>query len=209
EPPYLLADMADDAVAVLDDLGVAAAHVVGASMGGMIAQAIAVGHPDRVRTLTSIMSTTGAPGVGAPHPDVLPLLTRPAPADAAAAVEASVASARVVASPGFPFDEARVRAQAEAAAERAFHPAGVARQLVAIVASPDRTPGLRRLQVPTLVIHGDDDPLVDVSGGRATAEAVPGARLVTIPGMGHDLPPALYDRVADLIADLAAGGPAA
>ena len=202
-PPYLLADMADDAVAVLDDIGIAAAHVVGASMGGMIAQSIVLGHPDRVVTLTSIMSTTGAPGVGAPHAHVLPSLLRPAPTSPAEGVEASLEGSRLIASPGFPFDEARLRAQAEAAVARAFHPQGTARQLAAIVASPDRTPGLREVRVPTLVIHGEADPLVDVSGGRATAEAIPGARLVTIPGMGHDLPPALYDRVADLIAEVA------
>lgn len=204
--PYTLADMAGDAVAVLDAVGAPAAHVVGASMGGMIAQVAAIDHPGRVLTLTSIMSTTGAPGVGAPHPRVLPALLAPPPSGRDAAVEAAVRIARVLASPGYPFDEDRARERAAAAVDRAWHPAGTARQLLAIATAPDRTPALRRLSVPTLVIHGDGDVLIDPSGGRATAEAVPGARLWVVPGMGHDLPPALHEPVADAVAELARAG---
>jgi pimeloyl-ACP methyl ester carboxylesterase len=156
-----------------------------------------------VRTLVSIMSTTGDPSVGMPHPEAMGALLAPPPVDRDAVVEQSVQMWRVIGSPGFPIDEDRIRTKAAAAYDRAFHPAGSARQLVAIVSSPDRTPALAKVEVPTLVIHGESDPLVDPSGGRATAEAVPGASLWTIPGMGHDLPPALFEEVADRVAALA------
>jgi len=194
--PYLVEDMADDAAGLLDALGLPSAHVLGVSMGGMIAQSLAIRHPRRVRTLVSIMSTTGDPTVGAPRPDAVSVLLRPPPADRAAAVDQAVAVSRVIGSPGFPASEQRVRRQAGAAYDRAFHPPGVARQAVAIVCSPDRTGGLRRLEIPALVVHGEDDALVDVSGGRATAAAIPGASLWTVPGMGHDLPPALFGDLA-------------
>ncbi len=202
-PAYLLPDMADDAAGLLDALGIESAHVIGVSMGGMIAQALAIQHPARVRTLVSIMSTTGDPSVGAPHPEAMGALLAPPPVDREAVIEQSLQTWRVIGSPGFPFDEDRIRTKAGAAYDRAFHPAGSARQLVAIVSSPDRTPALAKVEVPTLVIHGESDPLVDPSGGRATAEAVPGASLWTIPGMGHDLPPVLFEPVADRVAALA------
>ncbi len=201
--PYLLADMAADAVSVLDTVGLESAHILGASMGGMIVQSMAIGFPGRVRTMTSIMSTTGDRGVGLPHPDVMPLLLQPAPTDKKSAVDQGMATSRAIASPGFPFEEERIREHIAADYDRAFHPEGTGRQLVAIMSSPDRTRDLEKLDLPTLVIHGEADPLVDVSGGRATAAAIPGAELVIIPGMGHDLPSPLYDRVADSVAALA------
>ena len=202
-PPYLLSDMAADAVAVLDAAGVDAAHVVGASMGGMIAQTVAIEHPSRVLSLTSIMSTTGARDVGQPHPGVLEVLLTVPPADREGRIEQAVRGARTISSSGYPFDEARARARAEGDYDRAYHPAGTLRQGFAILASGDRTEALRALDVPTLVIHGDADPLVDVSGGRATAAAVPGATLEVVPGMGHDLPAALHEPLADSIARIA------
>ena len=204
--PYLLSDMAADGIALLDHLGIDAAHVVGASMGGMIAQTMAIEHPDRVLSLTSIMSTTGDPGVGAPTGEALAMLVTPRPRDRAAAIDQGVAAARVIGSPRY-FDEARARARAAAAYDRCFHPAGFARQLLAILASGDRTERLRQLHVPSLIIHGDVDPLVTVSGGEATAAAIPGAELLLLEGMGHDLPPAYWPRIVDAVTALAARTP--
>ncbi len=199
EPPYLLRDMAADAVAVLDALGVASAHVVGASMGGMIAQTIAIEHPDRVRSLTSIMSTTGAPDVGQPTPDVLPMLLGPAPTNRDEAVARGATVSVAIGSPGL-VDEAEAREKAGRAWDRCAYPEGTAHQLLAIISSGDRTDALRRLDLPTLVVHGDADPLVTPSGGRATAEAIPGAELILVEGMGHDVPPVHWDRIVDAIA---------
>jgi pimeloyl-ACP methyl ester carboxylesterase len=199
-PAYLLADMADDTAGLLDALGIASAHVLGVSMGGMIAQSLAIQHPARVRTLISIMSTTGNPTVGQPHQEAMAALMVPPPESREEAVELSLKTWRVIGSPGFPFPEDRIAAKARAAFDRAFHPAGTARQMVAIISSPDRTPQLGGLQMPTLVVHGESDPLVDPSGGRATAAAVPGAALWTIPGMGHDLPVELFGEIADRVA---------
>lgn len=199
---YRMADLAEDAVAVLDGLGWDSAHVVGVSLGGMIAQTLAVRHPDRVRTLTSI-SSTPSPRIGRPGPRVLPvLLARPAP-DRRAAAEHVVRIFRVIGSPGYPRDEAWLREMAEQSYDRAHDPVGIRRQLATIVSSDDRRPLLARLRMPTLVVHGDSDLLVRPSGGRATAAAVPGARLVTFPGMGHDLPEAVQPAIADEIALLA------
>ena len=203
EVAYRLSDMAADAVGLLDALGIDSAHVVGASMGGMIAQAIAIEHPGHVRTLTSIMSTTGEPEVGQPTPEAMQMLLRPAPTTREEAIEASLASWKVIGGPEH-FDEERVRAQAAAAYDRCFNPAGTARQLLAIVASGSRADGLRGLDVPTLVIHGAIDPLVTPSGGRRTAELVPGAELLMLPTMGHDLPLAVLPQVVDAITALAA-----
>jgi pimeloyl-ACP methyl ester carboxylesterase len=201
---YTLDDMADDAAGLLDHLEVDAAHVVGASQGGMIGQTLAIRRPERVLSLASIMSTTGDPSVGQPHPEALPaLLTRP-PDDRAGFAEYAVRAWRVIGSPGFHADEDAVRALAGAMFDRGIHPDGTARQLVAILASGDRTEALRRVTVPTLVIHGTDDPLIDVSGGKATAAAIPDAELVLIEGMGHDLPRELWPRLVDLIAANAA-----
>ena len=198
-PAYLLDDMADDAAGLLDALGIEQAHIVGASMGGMIAQAFAIKHPEKMLSLVSIMSTTGSPMVGQPHPAAMEMLTRPAATEREAVIEASVEGWRVIGSPGYPQDDEKIREMAAASFDRAFHPQGFARHLLAIVASPDRTAGLGAVKTPTLVIHGAADPLVDPGGGKATAAAVPGAELWLIPGMGHDLPPALFAEVADRI----------
>ena len=196
---YLLADMADDAVGLLDALGIAAAHVVGASMGGMIAQTLAIRHPARVLSLCSIMSTTGAPGVGAPTAEAMQELMRPVSTSKEEYLEASLRSSRVIGSTGFPFDEERARRRAEEHYDRCYHPMGVARQLAAVLASGDRTEALGSVGVPTVVIHGDADPLVTPSGGEATAQAVPGATRVVIEGMGHDLPQGAWPQVIEAI----------
>jgi pimeloyl-ACP methyl ester carboxylesterase len=199
-PPYTLSDMAADAAGLLDALGIESAHVVGASMGGMIAQTFAIEHPAKTRTLTSIMSTTGHPEVGQASPDALGALLGPAPRTREEAIERGVTTWRIIGSPGYEFDEVRIRERTAADYDRAAHPAGMARQVAAIVAQPDRTMALGELRVPTLVIHGAEDPLVNPSGGRATADAVPGATLKVFPGMGHDLPPALTDEMVDTLA---------
>lgn len=199
---YTLADMADDAVAVLDAAGVARAHIAGVSMGGMIVQRMAIDHPERVLSMTSIMSAPGAQGTLMSTPEASAVLNEPAP-DPAADFEAFVAhgvhSAEVIGSPAYPWPEGALRARVLAEYGRAFNPAGVARQMGAIRADGDRTPALRELAVPTVVLHGDADPLVQPIGGEATAAAIPGASLRMIPGMGHDVPPALYDTFVDAI----------
>jgi len=200
EPAYLLSDMADDAAGLLDALGIGKAHVCGVSMGGMIAQSLVIRNPEKVQTLVSIMSTTGDPSVGAPHQEALAVLMQPAYTEREAVIRSAVTAWAVIGSPGFRRDDDRVRTAAAAAYDRAFHPEGTARQLVAIISSPDRTAALGSVACPTLVIHGEADPLVDPSGGRATAGAIPGAELWTIPGMGHNLPPELFVPVADRIA---------
>ena len=198
---YTLDDMADDAVGLLDALGLSSAHVVGASLGGMIAQTIAVRHPERVRTLTSIMSTTGERGVANPTEEAAAALMSPPPRSRDEAMERILEVRRVIGSPRFPRDEEDIRQRAGRAWDRGVNPAGFARQLAAVYVSGDRTEALRSLDVPTLVVHGEDDPLIPVSGGRATAAAIPGAELWTIPGMGHDLPRGIWH---DLIARIGA-----
>ncbi len=195
--PYRVENMAADAAGLLEHLGVASAHLVGASMGGMISQALAIHHPWRVRSLCSIMSTTGDPTVGQPSPEVIEAMLQPAPATRAEAIERSVTGSRMIGSPGFAFDEARTRQLATAAYDRSYCPEGVLRQLAAILASPDRTAELGHVSVPTVVVHGDSDPMVDPSGGEATAAAVPGAELVVVRGLGHDLPPQVWPTLVD------------
>ncbi|MBV9193259.1 MAG: alpha/beta hydrolase [Solirubrobacterales bacterium] len=197
---YTLSDMALDTVGLLDALKVPSAHIVGASMGGMIAQTIAIEHPERVRSLTSIMSTTGDDRVGQSTQAALAALLSPPASTREEAIERTVSVFRVIGSPGFELDEAGLRERAGIAYDRAYDPPGVARQLVAIRASGDRTARLRAVDVPALVIHGADDPLVDVSGGRATAHALPGAELVVFDGMGHDLPRPLWPELTARIA---------
>ena len=200
---YLLDDMADDCMALLDELGADAAHLVGASQGGMIAQTMAIRHPDWVLSLTSIMSTTGERAVGQPHPEAIPaLLTRP-PEGRQGFIDFVVEAWKVIGSPGFEADDEALRARARASYDRGIFPDGTARQLVAIIASGDRTEGLRQLDVPTTVIHGTNDILIDVSGGKATAAAIPDARLELIEGMGHDLPRQLWPRFVELIVETA------
>ncbi len=196
EVPYLLADMAVDAVGLLDYLGIDRTHVVGASMGGMIAQRLAIDHPERVLSLASIMSTTGDHAVGQPTPAALTVLMTAPPTDLEGYVEGFLAARRAIGSHGFEFDEPRTRRLAERCYGRGFFPDGTARQFAAILASPDRTPELATIAAPTVVIHGDDDALIDVSGGRATAAAIPGAELVVIEGMGHDLPEGAWAPIA-------------
>ena len=199
--PYALSELAGDAAGLLDALGIGAAHVVGASMGGMIAQALAIEHPDRVLSLASIMSTTGERAVGRPTAAAQQVLMRAPPLDDREAYVDSVAAARaVLGSPGLERDEAWTREIAGRSFDRGVHPTGTLRQLVGIIRSPDRTEALGRLRLPTTVIHGTDDPLISVSGGEATAAAIPGAELVLIDGMGHDLPPASWEPIVDAVA---------
>ncbi len=204
-PPYRLADLADDAAGLLDALGLRAAHVVGMSMGGMIAQELAIRHPERVLSLTSIMSTTGALDVRGPSYETIGALLAPFPPDRPGFIARSLAVARTLHGSGFPFEDARVRGVAARSFDRAYRPGGVRRQLVAIWLSGDRTPALKTLHVPALVMHGDADPLIPVDGGHATARAIPGARLEVIAGMGHELPRPVWPRIIDAVTTLAAG----
>jgi pimeloyl-ACP methyl ester carboxylesterase len=207
---YSLADMADDAVGLLDHLGIERAHVVGASMGGMISQMIAIRHPERVISLVSIMSNTGARLTGQPALRVLPIFLKRAPRTREGYIEHTVRLFEAIGSPGFERDEEHFRTMLGQAYDRGIDPAGSARQLAAILADGDRAPQLRRLDVPALVIHGTADRLVHPSGGRATAKAIPGARLLLIEGMGHDLPRDAWRQIVDAIAANAAraGAPA-
>jgi pimeloyl-ACP methyl ester carboxylesterase len=197
--PYLLADMADDTVGLLDALGIDQAHIVGISLGGMVAQCLAISHPERCLSLISVMSTTGAEGVGMVHPDALEVLLMPTPEDRDAIIERNVENAAVGASPGIAFDDHYHRARSAAAFDRCWYPAGATRQTAAMLASPDRTGDLAKVTVPTLVVHGAGDRIVDVSGGRATAEAIPGAELYVISGLGHEIPPPFRPIVIEAI----------
>jgi pimeloyl-ACP methyl ester carboxylesterase len=200
QAPYLLADMADDTAGLLDALGLDRVHLVGLSMGGMIAQEVALRHPERLLSLTSIMSTPAA-NVGEPTPEAIAALLAPSPATAAEAADRMVETYRIVGSPAYPVAEEWLRGMAEESFRRSNDPKGVVRQFAAVIVSPDRRPGLAAVTVPTLVIHGEQDPLIQPDGGRATADAVPGARLVTYPGMGHDLPEALWPAITGEITD--------
>jgi len=201
--PYTLYDMADDAAALLDVLEIERAHVVGASMGGMIAQLVASEHPHRTASLTSIMSNTGNPALPPATPEAMAVLLQRPPSpfeDEAGFLAHSLRSARVIGSPGYPIDEAEQQAQALAAARRAYNPAGFGRQIAAVTATGDRRPRLNAITAPTLVIHGAADPLVPLAGGEDTAANIEGAELKVIEGMGHDLPPALFETLAQAIA---------
>jgi pimeloyl-ACP methyl ester carboxylesterase len=201
---YSLDDLAADAVGLLDHLGIDSAHVVGASMGGMIAQLIAINHPDRARSLVSIMSTTGNWRVGLPRPKMLPLLVRRPPKDRDGYIEDLMRTFRAIGSKRYPPPDAALRSLAERCFARGVTPAGTARQLAAIQTAPDRTAKLRRLRLPATVIHGSSDPLVMPSGGRATAAAIPGARLLMLDGMGHDMPRELWPQIIEAIRQTAA-----
>lgn len=198
---YSLSDMAADAAGLLDALGIEAAHVVGSSLGGMIAQTLAIEHPDRVLSLASIMSTTGDRSVGHASQAGIEALTTVPPPDRDGYIDALAIARRKIGSPGFPFDEERARRIAELGFDRGFHPKGTVRQTVAIIVSGDRTERLAEIEVPTVVIHGEDDPLIGVSGGRATAAAIPDAKLLVIPGMGHDLPAGVWEQVRDAVVE--------
>ena len=202
DAPYLLRDMAADAMAVLDDLDREHAHVMGASMGGMIAQTVAIDHGDRVLSLTSIMSTTGDVSVGGPDAAVLPHLLRPTATDRDEAIEGAVATSRAIGSPEL-FDEERARKRAELQYDRCYFPRGVLQQMMAIMASGSRVEALRQIDINTLVVHGDADPLVNMSGGEHTAEVITGAELLILPGVGHDLPSVVWPQVIEAVTALA------
>lgn len=199
ESPYTLEDMADDAIGLLDALKIDKAHICGASMGAMIVQAIEVRYPSRVLSLTSIMGSTGNFDLLQPKQEAMKVVMTPAPTEREACIEESVKRWRVLYGTGFPFDEERRRKMAARAYDRSFYPEGFARQLAAVLASGNRRPTLASIKVPTLVIHGGDDPLVPVEGGKDTAEAIPGAELLIIDGMGHSLPPETWSQIVDAI----------
>ncbi len=201
--PYTLADMAADAAGLLDALGIAKAHVVGASMGGMIVQLMGINHPDKLLSITSIMSTTGNRRVPPAKPEAMKALLNRAPAGATLdqVMPIGLHVSRAIGSPGYPASEDRLRANITRDYTRSYFPEGAARQISAIVADGDRRKRLKAVKAPTLVIHGVDDPLVPVEGGRDTAAHIPGAKLLEVPGMGHDLPLELVDQIADAIAE--------
>jgi len=207
-PPvaYTLAEMAADAAGLLDALGIERAHIVGASMGGMIAQLVAADYPEKTLSLTSIMSSTGNPDLPRATPEAMARLNTPAPdptKDLEGFLASAVAGAKVMASK-YPPDEAQVRAQSLADFKRSYYPVGFQRQYVGILASPDRRPKLRGITAPTVVIHGDADPLVPLAGGRDTAENIPGAELRIVPGVGHEMPAAVQDAfIAGILAAVA------
>ena len=200
---YGLEDMANDAVGLMDALSIASAHVVGASMGGMIAQILAATHRERCRSLVSIMSTSGDPTLPAARPSAAAALTAPSPSFDAreACIQFGMMVRRAIGSPAYPVSDADLRAEIEAAFDRSYYPAGIVRQLLAVLSSGSRANLLATIEVPTLVLHGDDDPLAPVECGIDTARRIPGATLKTIPGWGHDLPAELLPTLAEAIAD--------
>ena len=199
--PYTLADMAKDAVGLLDALGIDKAHIVGASMGGMIGQHVAASHAERCLSYTQIFSTTGNPKLPPARREALKaLVTRPASMEEEVLVEHGVMLARTIGSPGYPSDEERLKERTRKSVRRSVYPEGPTRHLAAIMADGDRREMIRSVSVPTLVLHGEDDPLVPCEGGRDTAACIPGAKLRTIPGWGHDLPLDLVDELAGEIA---------
>ncbi|HSP38893.1 MAG TPA: alpha/beta hydrolase [Frankiaceae bacterium] len=199
-PPYRIEDMAEDAVGLLDELGITDVHLVGASMGGFIAQVIAANHPSRIRSLTLVMTSTGSRRVGHPKPKLfLRLLRRRVVTDRLGSVEAAVETFRIIGSQGYAFDEEHLRDLAGRSWDRAYDPHGYLRQLAAVLGQRNRTRQLQRLRVPTTVLHGLADPLVNVSGGLALARAIPGAGFIGFAGMGHDLPRPLWPRFAEEI----------
>jgi pimeloyl-ACP methyl ester carboxylesterase len=209
--PYSLSDMADDAAGLMDALGVERAHIVGASMGGMIAQLVAINHPDRTKSLTSIMSTTGRRDLPSGNPETLSALFRPPKSGSRDdLIEASVLVQKALGSPGYPSSEADMRARAEPRIDYApFDLAGLARQSAALIVAEPRNALLRAVRCPTLVLHGADDPVIPASGAKDTAESIPGAELVIVPGMGHDFPPGLVPVCLKYIGDFVAKAEAA
>ena len=203
--PYLVSDMAADAVGLLDALGIDRAHLIGVSMGGMIAQMVAATYPERTLTLTSIMSTTGNPSLPQASPAAMAVLTsRPVSNEIEAILDFGVKAEQTIGSPGYPVAEDVIRANVKRDFERSVSPAGFARQMAAIVASGDRRAALKTISAPTIVIHGVDDPLVPLAGGRDTAATIPGATIIEVPGMGHNLPDALIPVVLEAFDQVAA-----
>ncbi|MFC4944213.1 alpha/beta fold hydrolase [Pseudonocardia sp. GCM10023141] len=205
-PPYSLEDLADDTVGLIEALGLRSAHLVGMSLGGMIAQSVAIGHPDRIGSLTSFASTTNDPTVGGAQPEAMRALTAAPPTTREGMAEHAVATARVIGSTGFDLDEGWLRDRGRRAFDIGVDPAGLSRQTAAALTARDRTPALRSLRVPTLVVHGAVDPLCDVSGGRATAAAVPDADLMVVDGLGHDLPPGFWPSLVDVVMSIVQRG---
>ena len=197
--PYTLRDMADDAFGLLDHLGIASAHLLGVSMGGMIVQTMACAEPKRARSLTSIMSTVGKRTVGWQDPKLLPVLLAPRQKSREAYVDSSERLWRMIGSPGYPEDREATRERAGETFDRGVSAAGTLRQMLAILTQPNRSRALHGLRMPALVIHGDSDRMVHVSGGRATAQAIPRAELIVVKGMGHDLPVSLFDTIASAV----------
>jgi pimeloyl-ACP methyl ester carboxylesterase len=206
KPAYTLDDMAADAVGLLDALKIEKAHIVGASMGGMIAQLIAANHPEKTLSLTSIMSTTGNPAVPPATPEAMAALTTRLPPDAPmeAMIDNAVKTLGVLGSPAHDYDTPEERDRVRRSLQRSIYPAGFARQMAAIVANGDRRAKLKGVLAPTIVIHGEVDPLVNLQGGKDTASSIKGAELILIPGMGHDLPPFVLDQVTAEVARVAA-----
>lgn len=202
--PYSIGDLTVDAVGLLDHLALERVHVVGVSMGGMIGQTLAIDHPERVLSLTSIMSTTGRRTVGRFHPKLIPMMLGSAGSTRDSYAERAIRSAQAIASPAFPPDREAALARAHETYDRGWSASGVARHLLAAITQPDRTKRLSEIDVPVTVLHGTNDPMVHRSGGRATARAIRGAEHIEIEGMGHDLPVQLYDTFIDAIAKTAA-----
>lgn len=202
ESPYSLDDMADDAMAILDAVGVDRAHICGASMGGMIAQATAIRHTGRVKSMTSIMSTTGNPDLPPPSPEAVQILATPVPPDREAAIERSVVAEKVIGSPAYPVDPEVTREMAGILHDRAYHPEGTARQMAAIAAHGNRREALEKLEIPALIVHGKADVLVPVEGGLDTHEALKDSELFLIDGMGHNMPRELWEDLVERITRL-------
>ncbi len=205
---YTLDDMANDGIGLMDALGIGQAHICGASLGGMVVQTMAINHPERVLSVTSIMSTTGNPELPPATPEARAALTAPRVNSREAAAERSLEASKVIGSPGFPRDEARIVRKALESFDRAFYPDGVARQMAAAMLHGDRRPGLNKLTIPALVIHGRDDPLIPLTGGLDTHQNIPNAGLLVIDGMGHDLPLGAWDQIVNEISVLTSGAAA-
>lgn len=203
--PYLVEDMADDAAGLLDALGIERVHVAGVSMGGMIAQTLAARHPARVLSLVSVMSTTGNPAVPPATPEAMAVLfSRPTATDVESLTDHALKAQIVIQSPAWPLDPAVERPKLKAAIERAYHPVGVARQMCAVLGSGDRREALKTIAVPTIVLHGDADPLVRLEGGKDTAATIPDAELRIVEGMGHDMPEAVHAAFVEAVIAAAA-----
>lgn len=199
EAPYTLTDMAADAIGLLDALKIKAAHIVGVSMGGMIGQTIAINYPERIKTLTSIMSSTFNPELPQPEPEALSVLITTPPSDRTEYIEYALETWRLLNGPKFLLDETLTRERAERAFDRSYYPVGTARQMAAILASGSRTEALKNVKTPTLVIHGDADPLVPIEGGKETASSIPRAEFLVIEGMGHNIPEEVAPRIIEAI----------